>query len=157
MSCAIDHSIPLTIPSFLCRGCHPELKEAWPASGRVSVLGTPGNSPASRNLTEKDKAAIAQIEAEERSSVTRQQMLVDGELTEVIVHRRPGIIAVLMEMMRRSGGASKVEMLAELVRRFPQREAKGMASTIAIQSRKLSTRTFEDPKRGRVYYMIVDK
>lgn len=158
--CTIDHSIPGTIPGFLCRGCHPELvtlrsPERPIRSVPINKTKAPVNDDfRSRHpLTEKDKETIAKLAEAENTRLVE----VDGQLTEVVVMKRPGIIAVLMEMMRRKEGASRIEMVAELVKRFPERDPKGMASTVSIQSNKLSTDRHDDPKRGRVYRMVVDE
>lgn len=157
MPCIIDHSIEGTLPAFLCRGCHPELVTPR-STERASHPAAPANKTSEdfRNrhpLSERDRAAIAKLEVLENTRLVE----VDGQLTEVVVMKRPGIIAVLMELMRRKEGASRVEMVAELVKRFPDRDPKGMASTVSVQSNKLSTDKHDDPKRGRVYHMVVEE
>jgi hypothetical protein len=80
----------------------------------------------------------------------------DGELTDMVVHKRPGIIAAIMQMMQRAEGATQAEIHAELVKRFPDREAAGMLQTTKIQSRKLCSNVEEVAGRGMVFYMVVE-
>jgi hypothetical protein len=65
---------------------------------------------------------------------------------------KPGIIATIVEMISRTEGASKDEILKILVKKFPDRDPDGMGKTIIIQANrnKSSKETIED--RGIVYY-----
>lgn len=159
----------LSIPIFLDRK-----RTKFPpwSSGPSIIPALPIDDFRSRHpLGERDKAAIAALEAGENrldnSSSTQvsipsatpgpiRSRANDKQLTGMVVHRRPGIIACIMSMMSRKEGASWAEMLVELERRFPDRESKGMLSTIKIQSKKLCTKKRDDKKRGAVYYMIVE-
>lgn len=184
MSCAIDHSIEGTFPAFLCRGCNPDQFKAGSGPLSVAVVtSTPADDFRNRYpLTDKDRETIAELAAieeavtkarsyqriealrnrvvekiAERKAAVPDQPLDLDELKQVVVHKRPGIIATLMEMMRRKEGASRAEMLAELVRLHPDRDPKGMGGTINKQSRLLSTSSREDNKRGMVFYMVVEE
>lgn len=157
MTCAIDHAIAGTIPAFLCRGCNPGEFKAWPVSSRPTSARAPEPTFSSGYrahfpVNEKDLKARAEIEAQQNTRVVE----IDGELTEIVVHKRPGIIAFIMEMMQAERGASRAEMVAALVKRFPDREVRGMTSTVGIQSRKLATRTEEIVGRGKVFYMVME-
>jgi hypothetical protein len=64
----------------------------------------------------------------------------------------PGVISTIVEMISRTEGASKDEILKILVKKFPERDPDGMSKTIIIQANrnKSSKETIED--RGIVYY-----
>jgi hypothetical protein len=185
MTCVIDHTLPGTLPAFLCRGCHPELVTPRTADQPVYSARVPAvdDFRSRYPLSEKDKEAIAELGAieeavrkarsyarietlrnrvaekiaERKTAAPDQPLDLDDLKQVVIVHKRPGIIATLMEMMRRKEGASRAEMLAELIRLHPDRDPKGMGSTVNIQSNKLSTSIREDGKRGKVYHMVVEE
>jgi hypothetical protein len=54
--------------------------------------------------------------------------------------------------MSRDKGATADEMLAVLVKAFPDRAADGMRKTVLIQANKNRTSKEVDEKRGRIYY-----
>jgi hypothetical protein len=54
--------------------------------------------------------------------------------------------------MSRDRGATADEMLAVLVKAFPDREADGMRKTVLIQAAKNCTSKERDKKRGLIYY-----
>jgi hypothetical protein len=64
----------------------------------------------------------------------------------------PGVIATIIETISRDKGASADEILAILVKAFPDRSADGMRKTVIIQSNKNCTSKETDEKRGRIYY-----
>jgi len=65
---------------------------------------------------------------------------------------KPGVIATIIETMKRDKGGSQEEILAVLVKKFPDREEKGMRKTIQIQAPKHAKKKVHDDKRGLVYH-----
>lgn len=66
--------------------------------------------------------------------------------------KKVGVIATIVETMSRKSGASVPEIVAVLMKKFPDRDEKGMTSTVRIQANKQSTSKEKDDKRGTVYY-----
>lgn len=64
----------------------------------------------------------------------------------------PGVISTIIETISRDRGASKDEILEVLVKKFPERDADGMAKTVVIQANKNATSKERDEKRGLIYY-----
>jgi hypothetical protein len=64
----------------------------------------------------------------------------------------PGVIATIIETMQRDRGASADEIVAVLVKKFPDRKAKSMLSTVKIQANRNAKKKDKDDKRGIVYY-----
>jgi hypothetical protein len=70
---------------------------------------------------------------------------------------RVGVIATVVETISRAQGASIPEIMAVLIKRFPDRAEKGMKATTGIQVSKHCTSKINDDKRGIVYYRKVKK
>lgn len=68
--------------------------------------------------------------------------------------KKVGVIATIVETMSRKSGASVPEIVAVLLKKFPDRDEKGMTSTVRIQANKQSTSKEKDDKRGTVYYHV---
>jgi hypothetical protein len=64
----------------------------------------------------------------------------------------PGAIATIIDCISKGRGATADEIVAVLVKAFPDREADGMRKTTLIQPNKNRTSKEMDEKRGRVYY-----
>jgi hypothetical protein len=64
----------------------------------------------------------------------------------------PGIITTITEMIVRKIGASVDEMLAALSKQFPDKNPKGMRSTIITQMGRQGASKRDDDKRGKVYF-----
>jgi hypothetical protein len=64
----------------------------------------------------------------------------------------PGVIATIIETIKRDRGATAEEIVAILVKRFPDRKAKSMHSTVKIQANKNAKKKDRDDKRGLIYY-----
>ena len=64
----------------------------------------------------------------------------------------PGVIATIVETIRREKGATSDECLAVLVKAFPDRDPDGMIKTIRIQAAKNATSKERDEERGLVYF-----
>ena len=64
----------------------------------------------------------------------------------------PGVIGTIIETISRDRGATADEMLAVLVKAFPDRKADGMRKTVLIQASKNCTSKERDEKRGLIYY-----
>lgn len=180
MTCTIDHGIVNTIPAFLCRGCNPSEYPAWLPVRRSGSVAAETDFRSRHPLTEEDKEKIAKLRAINEAAakarsyeriealrvkavakVSAQKAAADPspdlDGSKPVVMKRPGIVNTLMDMMRRKEGATRAEMRAELVRLHPDRNPAGMYSTIQRQSRELSTGKREDPKRGTVYYVVVEE
>lgn len=180
MTCTIDHAIPGTFPAFLCRRCNQF--SAWtPIRQSDTSISSENDFRARHPLSEKDKEvrerlqaieqAVAKARSYERIEALRAKAVAkvdvqkatasdpssDLDGSKPVVLKRPGIVNTLMDMMRRKEGATRAEMRAELVRLHPDRNPAGMYSTIQRQSRELSTGKREDPKRGTVYYVVVEE
>lgn len=65
---------------------------------------------------------------------------------------RPGVISTIIEVISRQHGASIEEVLAVLVKKFPDREPDAMKATCRIQCAKNATSKDRDEKRGLVYF-----
>lgn len=63
-----------------------------------------------------------------------------------------GVIATILEAMGRDRGATAEEMVAILTKKFPDRKAEGMTSTVKIQAARNAKKKDKDEKRGLVYY-----
>lgn len=72
--------------------------------------------------------------------------------TVAVKAKGPGVIATILETMSRDKGATADEMLAVLVKAFPDREADGMRKTVLIQASKNCTSKERDERRGLVYF-----
>lgn len=158
-ACTIDHAIEGTVPTFLCRACNPEVYALYkepPSFATVPASSLPAGSFRERHpLTKRDEAVIAELSV---PITNKPGPLEPSDLTNKIVlgkgKGKPGIIATIVELMRRSKGATQAEMLAVLVERFPDRNPKGMSGTVAIQSKKLYSSKTEDKRRGGMVYRI---
>jgi hypothetical protein len=64
----------------------------------------------------------------------------------------PGVIATIIETISRERGVTAEEMLAVLVKAFPDREPAGMRKTALIQAAANCTSKETDEKRGLIYY-----
>lgn len=64
----------------------------------------------------------------------------------------PGVIATILETMKRKNGATVEEMVAVLVKKFPKRRKESMTSTVKIQAAKNAKKKENDERRGLVYY-----
>lgn len=64
----------------------------------------------------------------------------------------PGVIATIIETMKRDRGATIEEMVGVLKGKFPSRSVKGMTSTCKIQAAKNAKKKDKDEKRGLVYF-----
>jgi hypothetical protein len=63
-----------------------------------------------------------------------------------------GVIATIVEAFSRDKGANIDEIVEILVKKFPDREVKGMTSTARIQVKRQGAIMVPDDKRGKVYY-----
>jgi hypothetical protein len=64
----------------------------------------------------------------------------------------PGVSTTIVDCISNENGATIEEMVAVLVRTFPERGADSMRNTVKIQANKHCTSKEVDPNRGRVYY-----
>jgi hypothetical protein len=64
----------------------------------------------------------------------------------------PGVIATIIETVSREKGATADEMLAILVKAFPDRKPDGLRKTVLIQANKNCSSKEQDEKRGLVYF-----
>jgi hypothetical protein len=64
----------------------------------------------------------------------------------------PGVIATIIDCISKEKGATADEIVAVLVKTFPNREEAGMRKTALIQANKNCTSKEADEKRGRVYH-----
>lgn len=113
----------------------PKPEEATPAKGKGKSNGKKTNGKPAKG----DKAQAAkkgQAGAKAKSDKPKG----------------PGVIATVIEIINRDKGASVEEMVEILSKKFPEREVKGMTSTIRIQANKNNKRKEKDEKRGLVYY-----
>ena len=65
---------------------------------------------------------------------------------------RPGVIATIIETISRDRGATADEIVAVLVKAFPDRDADGMRNTVLLQASKNATSKERDETRGLIYY-----
>jgi hypothetical protein len=71
--------------------------------------------------------------------------------------KKVGVIAVIAEQVSQKDGASAIEIGKALAKKFPDRDAEGMLTTVRIQITRLAKRfgfemrKFKDEKRGLVY------
>jgi hypothetical protein len=66
--------------------------------------------------------------------------------------KKVGVIATIIEEISKAKGATADEVLAVLVKRFPDRDADGMRKTILIQAAKNCSSKDRDEARGLVYF-----
>jgi hypothetical protein len=66
--------------------------------------------------------------------------------------KKKGVIATIIETISRAKGASVEEVVAVLIKAFPDRDADSMRGTVRIQCAKNCTSKDKDDKRGLVYY-----
>jgi hypothetical protein len=64
----------------------------------------------------------------------------------------PGVITTIIDCISKDRGATADEMVAVLVKAFPDREADGMRKTVLIQANKNCTSKETDEKRGLIYF-----
>jgi hypothetical protein len=65
----------------------------------------------------------------------------------------PGVIVTIIETISCDKGANADEIMAVLVKKFPDRDEAGMRKTVGIQANKNATsKNRDDEKRGLVYY-----
>jgi hypothetical protein len=62
------------------------------------------------------------------------------------------VIATIIDCISKDRGATADEIVAVLVKAFPDREADGMRKTVLIQANKNCTSKEMDEKRGLIYY-----
>jgi len=63
----------------------------------------------------------------------------------------PGVISVVTDMISAKGGASMDEMMKELTKQFPDRDAASMKSTVRTQMGRQKAHKRQDDKRGTVW------
>ncbi len=66
--------------------------------------------------------------------------------------KKVGIIDTIKEVISRAAGATADEIVAILVKKFPDHKASGMRTTVKIQASRNATSKENDEKRGLVYY-----
>jgi hypothetical protein len=66
--------------------------------------------------------------------------------------RGVGVIATIIDTIKRDRGASQDEIVAVLVKKFPDRGEDAMRATVKIQANKNAKKKDKDDKRGLVYY-----
>ena len=71
---------------------------------------------------------------------------------KVVSARKPGVIAAIVETISRARGASIDEIVAVLVKKFPDRDPDGMKATARIQSNKNCTSKEKHDRRGLVFF-----
>ena len=64
----------------------------------------------------------------------------------------PGVISTIVDTISRPKGASRDEIVAVLVKAFPDRDPGGMTRTTMIQANRHATSKEKDDKRGGVIY-----
>jgi hypothetical protein len=72
--------------------------------------------------------------------------------TKAAAEKRPGVIASIVEAISTAKGATAEEIHAGLVKKFPERDPKGMRSTVRIQANRNAARKEKIEGRGLVYY-----
>jgi hypothetical protein len=66
---------------------------------------------------------------------------------------KPGVIETIVATISRAKGASLDEIVAALVKAFPDRDPDGMRNTARLQaSRNASHKSRDDKRRGLIYY-----
>ncbi len=66
--------------------------------------------------------------------------------------RGPGVIATIVETIKRDRGATHDEIIAVLTKKFPDRKEAAMLATVKIQANKNAKKKEKDDKRGLIYY-----
>jgi hypothetical protein len=66
--------------------------------------------------------------------------------------RPVGVVGTILTVISRREGASVDEIVAVLVKAFPDRDPDGMRRTVRVQAAKNCTTKETDAQRGRVYY-----
>ena len=66
--------------------------------------------------------------------------------------KKIGVIDTIVEIIKRDRGASREEIVAALTKKFPDRNAESMATTVKIQANAHAKKKSKDDKRGLVYY-----
>lgn len=96
--------------------------------------------------TPKKKAAAKKTAKKKAVSNARTKTASNGAT------RGPGVIATIVETIKRDRGASQDEIVAVLVKKFPDRTEDAMRGTVKIQANKNAKKKEKDDKRGLVYY-----
>jgi hypothetical protein len=66
--------------------------------------------------------------------------------------KKPGVIASIVEAISAAKGATAEEIHAGLVKKFPERDPKGMRATVRIQANRNAVKKEKIEGRGLVYY-----
>lgn len=123
---------------------HPsgELKESWVLDTESKMLqktGTNYKIPITKSKQERDMASKKPA----KGKVAKAKK--NGAAG-------PGVIASIVEAMKRDRGVTVEEVVVILAKKFPDRKQKSMTATARIQLAKHAKKKDRDDKRGLVYY-----
>lgn len=120
------------------------LKETWTLdfeSGLLQKVGTDLKIPTREQETDMPKKT--------KKTAAKKT---NGKTKTAKAPRAPGVIATIIETIKRDRGANREEILAVLEKKFPNRKPDSMANTINIQANRNAKKKDRDEKRGLVYY-----
>lgn len=104
------------------------------------------------SLTEEQAQPVTETQEEaDMASKSKKVSKANGS-SKKAGEKKPGVIATIVETMKRDRGASADEILAVLVKKFPDRTQKGMMATVRIQANRNAKKKDKDEKRGGVVY-----
>jgi|HubBroStandDraft_6_1064221.scaffolds.fasta_scaffold931089_1 hypothetical protein len=98
-----------------------------------------------RSITTKQKAPKAR--KVKKIKATRVLKAKPKKVAKVAVPKKPGVIDAIVEVLRTEGGISLADLSTKIAKKFPDRNADGLAKTCRVQLQRLPLPK-EDGGRG---------
>ena len=122
--------------------------EAW--NDQTAIRTIPADAIAAlAEATTPDTGAAEQSEENNMAKKTKSKT---AKKTGVKKERKPGVIAAVIDMISRDNGATIAQIVAVLVKKFPDRKEKSMTSTAKIQANKNATSKDKNASGDVVYF-----
>lgn len=119
-----------------------------PATPPASAEPAPAEQETTKMASTAKKKATAKKAAKKKSSANARKAAGNGSGKP----RGVGVIATIVDTIKRDRGASQDEIVAVLTKKFPDRGEDQMRATVKIQANKNAKKKEKDEKRGLVYY-----
>lgn len=128
------------------------IKDTWSLDLEAKLLNKVGSehSVPATIAQESNEMATKPRTAKKAKAVKKAKT--NGSTKKVKATKGPGVIATILETIKRERGASKEEIIAVLVKACPDRKEKSMRNTINMQVSRHAKKKTKDDKRGLVYY-----
>lgn len=149
------------IPKVLDGEELPAVKTKSTKTRRRTSVPAPEGTTAASDAAVTTEPTMSTTKAKAKKTTKKAKTALKAKVVKA--PKGPGVIDTIARMMQRSNGASKAEIHAELVKRFPDRDGDALLTTASLQvnrlpkERKLKVTKEKSDKRGLVYYLAEKK